>query len=196
MHPDQKYIDALVNKDIKLLEEVYRKCFPLIKITVLQKNGTEADAKDMFHESLIDLFKKAKTQPFTLTSSICAYLRGMCTHKWLDELKKRNREEVTFGGFEGHDNTGEDCFQLAEEHYLKQARLNLIGTKFKELGETCKALLRLSWTRDASGKRRTTEEIAGMLNITDGYARKKKSECIVRLIKLVMDDPEFGNLKR
>jgi RNA polymerase sigma factor (sigma-70 family) len=131
----------------------------------------------------------------TLTFSICAYVKGMCINKWRDELKKSKHEGVTFTDFEGHNDVGEDCFKVEEEHHLKQARLDLIKKKLNEMGESCKELIRLSWTRNATGKRITTEEIAKTLKITEGYVRKKKSECIVKLMKLVMDDPEFRDLK-
>ncbi|MCU7548180.1 sigma-70 family RNA polymerase sigma factor [Chitinophagaceae bacterium LB-8] len=195
MHPDQKYIDALLNNDRKLLGELYQKCFPIIRNMVVQNKGTEANAADIFQEALVDLFKIAKARQLTLQFSICAYIKGMCTNKWRDELKKSNSEGVTFTDFDRQDDIGEDYFKVAEEHNLKQARLNLIKKKLNEMGESCKELIRLSWARNAAGKRISTEEIAKALHITEGYARKKKSECIVKLMRLVMDDPEYRNLK-
>lgn len=195
MHPDQKYIDALVTNDEKLLHELYQSCFPAIRNMVLQNNGSESHAADIFQEALIDLLRKAKTRPFVLTSSICAYIKGICRNKWYDELEKRKRVGVTFSSFEEQD-IGEDCFRDLQDQQLKQARMDLIWRKFQQLGKGCKELLALSWTKNSMGKRRSTEELAEMLNMTNGYVRKKKSECIVRLIKLVMEDPEYGNLKQ
>ncbi len=195
MHPDQKYIDALLNNDRKLLGELYQKCYPMIRNIVVQNKGTEANAADIFQEALVDLFKRAKAHQLALAFSICSYIKGMCTHKWQDELKKSKREGVTFTDFEGQNEKGEDCFKVEEEHHLKQARLDLIKKKLNEMGESCKKLIRLSWTKNAAGKKISTEEIAKVLHVTEGYARKKKSECIVKLMKLVMDDPEFSDLK-
>lgn len=195
MHPDQKYIDALVNNDRLLLGELYRKCYPIIRNMVLQNQGTEASAADLFQDALTDLFRRVKNSQFTLQFSLCAYLRGMCTYKWRDELKKRKKEGVTFTLSSGQEETGEDYFALAEAHHLKQERLDLIKKKFQEMGDSCKDLLRLSWTRDIAGKRKTTIEIAQALQVTEGYARKKKSECIAKLIRLVMQDPEFLKVK-
>ncbi|MBD0378442.1 MAG: sigma-70 family RNA polymerase sigma factor [Flavisolibacter sp.] len=196
MHPDQKYIDALLTNNVKLISELYQKCFPLIRNMVLENSGTQTNAADLFQDALVDLFKMAKNRSFTLTYSICAYLKGICRNKWYDELKKRKLEGVTFTDLEGQDTIGEDSFTLIEEQYVNQARLDLMRKKFDELGESCKELLQLSWTKNTNGKKRSTEEIAQQLHISDGYARKKKSECIVRLMKLVMSDPEFEDLKR
>jgi RNA polymerase sigma factor (sigma-70 family) len=194
MHPDQKYIDALLKNDQKLLYELYQKCFPAIRTTVLKNNGTETDAADIFQDALVDLFRKAKTSPVILHASICAYLNGMCRNKWYDELGKKKHLEEAFNHSKGN-NAGEESFTLSEEHRLAQARLNLIRKKFEALGERCKELLRLSWRKNAMGKRRSTDEIAEIFKVTSGYVRKKKSECIVKLIRLVMEDPEFKNLK-
>lgn len=195
MHPHQKYIDALLNNNEKLLYELYQKCFPVIRQMVLENNGTETNAADIFQDALLDLFRKAKASEFVLTNSVCAYIKGICRNKWYDELEKRKRLVVTFTGFEEQD-MGEDSFKHSEERQLTEARLHLIKKKFKELGERCKELLRLSWSTNEMGKKRSTDELAAMLNMTNGYLRKKKSECIIKLIKLVRDDPGFKNLNR
>jgi RNA polymerase sigma factor (sigma-70 family) len=173
MHPDQKYVDALINNDITLLRELYQNCSPAMKMMILQNHGTEADAKDIFHESLMDLFVRVKSQPFTLTCSMCAYLKGICKHKWLDELKKRGQRGVTFSNFVGQDLIGENSFELAEEHYTRQRQLDLLRKKFQELGQSCKALLQLSWSKNAMGRRRSTEEIAASLKVTEDMPGKK-----------------------
>ena len=52
LHQDQKYIDALINNDPHLLEELYEKFPGKIKWMVLHNNGSEADAADIFQEAL------------------------------------------------------------------------------------------------------------------------------------------------
>jgi len=39
------------------------------------------------------------------------------------------------------------------------------------------------------------DEVAELLNVTYGYARKKKSECIGKLIKIVQQSSQFKSLK-
>ena len=41
----------------------------------------------------------------------------------------------------------------------------------------------------------TMDEVAKQLNVTYAYARKKKSECVARLITLVKQSPRFNSLK-
>jgi RNA polymerase sigma factor (sigma-70 family) len=187
-HPDQKYIDALINNDVTLLEELYQKFSGKIKWMVLQNNGSSTDAADIFQEALLSIFHKAKTQNFTLTCPLDAFLYIICRNKWLKELNKRKTGGVTNQDPEEY-NIGENSFQLAEECQLKQERRVLLNEKLSELGESCRQLLRLSW----SGK--SMDEVAKILNVTYGYARKKKSECMSKLMQLVKQSPKFNLLK-
>ncbi len=191
-HPDQKYIDALVNNDATLLEELYQKFSGKIKWMVLQNNGSASDAADIFQEALLSIFQKATTQNFTLTCSFDAFLYVICRNKWLKVLSKRATGGVTNKDPKGYnmgDAMEENSVELAEECQMLQERRGLLNEKLEELGENCRQLLRLSW----SG--RSMDEVAKMLHVTYGYARKKKSECISKLVQLVKQSPKFNSLK-
>ena len=188
-HPDQKYIDALVNNDAVLLEELYQKYAGKIKWMILQNNGSETDAADIFQEALISIYNKAKTGDFVLTCPLDAFLYLICRNKWLNELNKRKTGRVTIKDIDGYNNIGEDSFKVAEECTLQQARKDLLNEKLAELGESCRQLLQLSW----SGK--SMEEVAEILKVTYGYARKKKSECMAKLVALVKQSSQFNSLK-
>lgn len=188
IHSDQKYINALLNNDRSLLEELYRKYSGKIKGMILKNNGSEDDAADIFQEGLLCIYNKAKNENFTLTCPFDAFIYLICKNKWLNVLNKRVTSKVTFTDVEGY-NLTEDTVKLAEVCTLQQDRKNLLEEKLAELGESCKKLLRLSW----SGK--SMNEVADELNVTYGYARKKKTECMGKLIQLVKQSPQFKSLK-
>src|SRR5947209_1395404 len=94
-HPDQKYIAALVQNDTALLEELYRKYNGKIKAMVLQNNGTEADAADIFQEALLTIYNRAVSTGFELTCPFEAFLYLVCKRMWLHELSKRTSHRVT-----------------------------------------------------------------------------------------------------
>jgi RNA polymerase sigma factor (sigma-70 family) len=191
IHPDQKYINALLHNDTALLEEIYARFSGKIKYMVLQNNGTETDAADIFQEALLSIYKRAKAGNFTLTCPFEAFLYRICKNKWLNKLKNVWTRNVTMIDSEGYnsDNVNEDSFHAAAVHQLLQDRSDLLIEKFNELGESCKKLLCLSW----SG--RSMEEVAETLNFTYGYARKKKCECMEKLSALVRNSPQFNSLK-
>ncbi|MDB5247769.1 MAG: sigma-70 family polymerase sigma factor [Segetibacter sp.] len=188
-HPDQKYIDALVNNNTVLLNELYDRFSGKIKQMVLKNSGTEVDAGDIFQEVLLSLYNKAKTKDFILTCPLEAFLYLVCKKKWLNHLSKGKTNKVTFMDTAGYDNLGEETFKVAEELLTQQERKKLFSQKFEELGESCKELLRLSW----SGKK--MEEVAEILKVSYAYVRKKKSECVGKLTTLVKDSSKFHNLK-
>lgn len=158
---------------------------------VLQYGGMESDAADIFQDALLSIYNKAKTGNFTLTCPLEAFLYLICKNKWLNELKKRKAGRVTITDPEGYNdgNIGNDRIKAEEVLRVLEDRENLLTEKMNELGEGCKELLRLS----RSGK--SMEEVASALNVTYGYARKKKSECMAKLIALVKNSSQFSSLK-
>ena len=187
-HDDQQYIDALLSNDSAVLNEMYKKYTDKIKNMVVKNSGTETDAADIFQEALLSIYQRAKNKSFTLTCPLEAYLYLICKNRWINELNKRANKKVTFTDTEGY-NPGEDSFKDAELILKDHDRRKLLDTKFKELGEGCRQLLQLSW----SGK--SMDEVAKTLSNTYGYIRKKKSECMAKLISLVKQSPQFAYLQ-
>ena len=187
-HPDQKYIDALVTNNTELLQGLYEKCALKIKAMVLKNNGSETDAADIFQDALLAIFQKAKTGNFTLTCPIEAYLYLVCKNRWINELNRKSASRVTFVDTEGF-NYAEDVFKSSEQVQNLDERRKLLTQKLKELGHGCRKVLELSW--GGLGM----EEVAKQLNNTYGYVRKKKSECMAKLINLVKASPAFAQLK-
>lgn len=188
-HPDQQYIEALLNNDRPVLEEMYKKFAGKIKNMVLQNKGTLTDGADIFQEALMAIYQKAVAGTFVLTCPLEAYLYLICRNRWINELNRRGNRKVTFTDTEGYSNLGEDSFKNAEAVVNEQARRKLLEAKLEELGAGCRQLLKLSW----SGK--PMEEVAAILNNTYGYIRKKKSECMAKLIALVKQSPQFAALQ-
>ncbi len=187
-HPDQQYIDALLSNDSIVLDEMYKKYSGKIKNMIVQNSGTPTDAADIFQEALLAIYQKAKQHSFVLTCPLDAYLYLICKNRWINELKKRSNSKVTFTDTEGY-NLGEDTFNDAAITMNGLERKKLLEQKLKELGEGCRNVLQLSW----SGK--TMEEVAQALNNTYGYIRKKKSECMAKLIALVKQSPQYTQLQ-
>ena len=188
-HPDHKYIEALTNNDSVLIDEIYRRYAASIKKMVVKNSGTETDAADLFQDVLIELHRKATQQNFVLTCPFEAFLFLVCRNRWINELHKRKgHHAVTISGDEGFD-INEDVVENYEILLILEKRKDLIENKLAELGDGCRNLLSLSW----SGKR--LQEVAEILNFSYAYVRKKKTECMSKLINLVKDAPGFSALK-
>ncbi len=187
-HPDHKYIEALQQNDSSLIEEIYRRYSGRIRNMVIKNSGSETDAADLFQDVLVELHRKACQQQFILTCPFDAFLYLVCRNRWINELHKRKGKPVTIKGDEGF-NINEDVFENHEALVILDKRKTLVEEKLAELGGGCRELLSLSW----SGK--PLQEVAKLLNFSYAYVRKKKTECMSKLISLVKESPGFSALK-
>jgi RNA polymerase sigma factor (sigma-70 family) len=178
IHTDQRYINGLLQNDSATVKEIYERFSAKVKKYIINNNGSEDDAADIFQESLIDIYNQGKNKSLKLTCPFEAFLLLISKRKWLNELKKRGQQRVTMEP-ENLSDIGEDVFALAEQMQQKDERRKLFLTMFEKLGEKCKEVIR--WC--LSGK--PQEEVAEALGVTYGYLRKKKSECMATLVKSI-----------
>ena len=187
IHEDQKYIDALVKNDHKLIEEIYQKFAPKIIAYVRKNSGDESAARDIIQETLITLYDQAKTQGLQLTCPFDAYFFLICKRKWLNVIKKNHGKEVTM-----EDNLlsiGEDPTNQAAKTEEFEAQHNLYIEMLSKLGDTCKNIITLGFSN------MPMQEVADHLGITYAYARKKKSLCIGKLTQLIKNSSQYKQLK-
>jgi DNA-directed RNA polymerase specialized sigma24 family protein len=108
---------------------------------------------------------------------------------WIKQLKKNNLNGVTVDIEKGYYLKAENDAAIAEECKQQQARRRLFLDKLNELGEGCRELLQQNW----QGLR--LNEVAEKLNISYAYARKKKTECMAKLVMLMRQSPQYDQLK-
>lgn len=187
-HIDQIYIDGLLRNDKEVVGKIYKNFFNKVKWMIINNNGSIDDASDIFQEALIAIYNRALRDDFRLTCPFEAFLLLVCKKKWLNVLEKNKRMKVTNLEDDGYlFKDSQD--QISEETVLHEERLELLRKNFSLLGDVCRQLLELSWQDNSM------EEVAKILGITYGYARKKKSECVAKLVTLVKQSPDFQNLK-
>jgi hypothetical protein len=83
----------------------------------------------------------------------------------------------------------DDDLIIAEECARQQERRKLFLEKLNELGDGCRELLQQNW-RGAQ-----LNEVAAKLKISYGYARKRKTECMAKLILMIKQSPLYEQLK-
>lgn len=187
IHEDQKYIDALVKNDPKLIEEIYKKFAPKIIAYVCKNSGDESAARDIIQETLITIYDQAKTKGLQLTCPFDAYFFLICKRKWLNVIKKNHGKEVTID-----DNLlsiGEDPTDQVTKTEEFEAQHNLYIEMLSKLGDTCKNIITLGFSN------MSMQEVADHLGISYAYARKKKSLCIGKLTELIKNSSQYEQLK-
>ena len=187
IHPDQRFIEGLLQNDKEVVEEIYRRFASSIRAHILKNQGSADDAADIFQESLVDIYNQAKFKALQLTCPFEPFLLLVCKRKWLNELKKRGHSPVT-KSIDDLYNLGEDVFAATEKLALEEGRARLFLEQFLRLGEKCREILSFSLR---GGKQ---EEIAAALGVTYGYLRKKKSECMATLLSYIQKNPGYADL--
>ncbi|WP_231940338.1 RNA polymerase sigma factor [Filimonas lacunae] len=159
------------------MKEIYTRYAHKVKYYILANSGDENDAADIFQEVLTDIYNQATHKQLQLTCPFEPFLLLLCKRKWLNELKKRGRNPVTKDSDDVF--IGEDVFAQAEIMQQQEQRLQAFWACFEKLGSSCKDILKHSLQGSAQ------EEIAAQLKVSYGYLRKKKSECMAALTKMI-----------
>lgn len=189
MHPDQRYINYLQQNDRKGITEIYQRFAGKVTRMICHNNGDESDAADVLQEALVAIYRLSADGKFTLTCPFEAFLITVCKRKWLNALKKKSISPVTKSlddGFtvEQHEET--EARQYAEQIERESTVMQVLET----MGEKCREIIRA-----CMGKQHQ-EQVAEQLGLTYAYLRKKKSECMAQLGKLVRAHPLFKQEER
>ena len=182
---DQQLLKGIMNADRNAVKKIYDLILPSIIHWVKENNGTEADARDIFQEALIALFRKVESGDFKLTCTLKSFVRIMCRNLWLTRLRNNKKFEVS----EPEDIERVDLDQDLEKRLERSEREQLFFKHFDLLGEQCRKIM--MWFFDKV----TLSEIASRLDTSENYIKKRKFICKEKLVKAVQSDPAFSELK-
>ena len=187
IHSDQIYLDGLANNDSAIIQSIYKKFVPKVVSYIRNNSGDEDQAQDVIQEVMILLFNQAKANKLQLTCPFDAYFFLLCKRKWLNELKKVSHKGVTID--DDTTSTKEPTEELLAQTEVFEEKQQLFDLMFQKLGDKCQELLKLSFTL------KSMEEVAEKLQVTYGYARKKKSLCTGQLTQWIQEHSLFKTLK-
>lgn len=187
MHKDQKFIDGLVKNNAFIIREIYSQFVPKAVNYICNNSGNSEKAEDIIQEVLITIYKQGKEKNLQLTCPFDAYFFLLCKRKWLNELKKTKTKEVTNLNEVLSSNKVVD--EMVFDTSIYEEKHKLFESMFDKLGEACKKLLKATFNN------KSMNEVAKSLNISYAYARKKKSQCIGQLTKLITATSKFKELK-
>ena len=179
------FISSILSGDRVGLSRMYTTIFPAIRKLVHDYGASEDDAKDVFQDATIVIYEKAQRPDFQLTSQFSTFFIGISRNLWMSRRQKKSASEVTIP---------EEAKYMAdgslEIDLLQVERGKLFYKALRELGEDCQKLLELFFQKNAM------EAIAEEMGFgSEGYARRRKSQCKDRLVELIKNAPEFQELK-
>jgi RNA polymerase sigma factor (sigma-70 family) len=187
LHPDQLYIDGLVQNNSAVIQTIYKKFVPKVKNYIRMNSGDDDEAQDVIQEVLITIYNQAKTKGLQLSCPFDAYFFLLCKRRWFNELKKTSNKEVTLQ--DENVSIDESVQEMAFQTEVFDEKQSLFDEMFQKLGEKCQEVLKLSFVT------KTMEEVAAKLNVTYAYVRKKKSLCTGQLTEMIQQSNRYQSLK-
>ncbi len=180
---NKNLIEGIRNQDKTVLKKLYVDYFPVIKRFIIENSGCEQDAKDVFQEGIVIIYRKIKNGTFNLTSSFKAYIYSVCRYIWIKHLYDRKRnvyDQNIYVEYEG-------IQDISINEYEKNEQYKLYQTHFKRLNKDCKKILRLFL------KKISLKDIADKMGIESiQYVKRKKYKCKEQLIRYIKSDPNFN----
>ena len=173
---DKELLLGLAKGEDKSLEIIYSENFPVVLRMILQHNGSEDDAKDVFQEAIIVLYEKVQKNDFTLSSRLKTFLYSVCRHLW---LKKVHR---TYGLYALTPELEEviPAAEELEEHEARDQEFRIMEGAMSSIGQPCQTIL-----EDYYLHKKSMQEIAASFGYTNAdNAKTQKYKCLSRLKKL------------
>ncbi|WP_457287705.1 RNA polymerase sigma factor [Pedobacter sp. UYP24] len=173
---DREVVLGILNNSDDALNKLYIGYFPMVLQFILNNNGDEDDAKDVYQEGIIVLYNKIKSGDFELSSKLKTYIYSVCRRIWLKKLAQQSRKTNNIADFE--DVLSEDID--VEDHGQKEEQFNKMHSALIHLGEPCKTIIQDFYINNLSMQ--DISEKFGYTN-TDN-AKTQKYKCLQRLKKL------------
>lgn len=182
---EQELIKGLALDDKTAIETIYKDNYGLIQRLVINNNGSEDDAKDVFQEAVIVLYEKSKSGVFELNCQIKTYIYSVSKRLWLKKLQQRSRYDLIENGAEEPVVVEEDITQ----HEKRNSQFGMMEQAMAAIGEPCKSLLESYYIR-----KQNMQEIAETFGYTNAdNAKNQKYKCLMRLRKLFFEQYKSDN---
>lgn len=177
---EDELLQGIRNGNEQAVKNIYKSYFPMIENFVRLNGGSVQEARDLFQDGFMVLFRNVKNPAFSLECKIKTYLYSVCKRIWLTELKRKSKAPNVTDGIDEFINIDEsDIEELSEhENSLRQLEASLI-----KIGEPCSTLLSDYYLKDMS-----MQQIAIKMGYTNSdNAKTQKYKCLLRLRKIFFD---------
>jgi RNA polymerase sigma factor (sigma-70 family) len=181
---DTLFINGLRTGDAALLKEIYSRFFSGIRHMVQTNGGSLDDAKDIFQDALMAIYRQSQRPDFTLTVAFYTYLYSVSRNLWLKQLRSRStKAEVEIVDSMDFMDKG------LQETVTQNEQYNLYQENFRKLGEECQKLLRMFMEN-----RSVKELMEQMRYSSESYTKKRKFQCKEKLIRFIKEDSRYTDL--
>ncbi len=179
-----RFVDAMRVNDESALRTLYENNFKKVETMILKNNGTSEQAKDIFQEAFIAVWKNVHNNKFSPGNekAINGYLYTIAKNKWMDYLRSpAYKKRVSFHTV-SETNPARSVVENDNLVTERETRLALAMKAFENLGEACRTLLVKFYF-----EKKTMKEIAEELQLDAASTRNKKYRCMQALRGLAQE---------
>jgi RNA polymerase sigma factor (sigma-70 family) len=182
---DLPLLEGLRDGRADSIDLIYTTCYRQVRVMITNQTGTEDDAKDIFQDAMMALYRRLQDGDFALTCKLSSYLQVVCRNLWLYRL--RSQPEMTTMEKIGNESVQLDNTVIEEITSIDQR--NLMYKHFDALPEDCRKILALFFDKVPMAN------IAAALKSTEAYIKKRKFLCKSRLVEQIKADPVYKELR-
>lgn len=173
---DEKLLSKLAFGDKETIESIYKNNYDMIETYIIKNSGTQDDARDIFQESMIVIFEKAKKGDLVLHCQLKTFIYAISKRLWLKKLQQIKR---FYPALDNNDDTS-----IADEEMSQFEKRNLdiavMENALNKIGEPCKSIIEAFYIENKS-----MPEIATIFGYTNtDNAKNQKYKCLMRLKKI------------
>ena len=183
-YKDKEILEGIINNDNNILKYVYVKFFPLVEKMVLQNGGDTGNAKDVFQDALMSIYRHICEEELVLTCKLSTYIYAICRNLWI-QFKKSGKLYI-------HSNVDElELVHDAEpSNHYELKMLEIYDRHFKKISKNCQKILQMHV------KGRKIADIKKAMNHSNvHHTMDRKYRCKASLIKRIINDPEFKEIR-
>ncbi|MCU0443465.1 MAG: sigma-70 family RNA polymerase sigma factor [Microscillaceae bacterium] len=166
---DSLLISKIKKGDETALDYIYKKNYKMMTRMIVNNNGSEDEAKDIYQEAIVIFWQKAIRSDFELTSKISTFIYSICQNLWRKELERKSRLS----------NELKDGKEVND--FDQKERDSIIADCLNSLGETCRKVLMYYYFDNLS-----MQDIADKMGFANAdTAKTKKYKCKKELDELI-----------
>lgn len=185
MTSSKAYLEALIQRDQKLILQIYAESFPSVRKFIEKNRGNLQDSEDVFQKGLLQIAVKYQNEAFEIKSSFHGYLFVVCKNLWIREMNKP-KSSVLNPGIVNQLSEPDDQVQAVVE----QKRQELFEEKLGLISENCKKILELYFSRVPSAEIKDR-----MFYNSESVVRQRIHKCKKKLTDLIKADRRYKSLK-
>jgi RNA polymerase sigma factor (sigma-70 family) len=175
----EQIIKGIRRRDNSVLQYIYKAYYSTVLRLVVSNRGTEHDAKDVFQETIIIVFKNIREDPeIEITCTFQTYIYSIARLIWLKQLKTvKESDEIRL--VESHSHI---VFEEPKPFTDVDIEYALFQKAFLQLPPDCQQIIKMSI--DGFSQKEICQKMSLM---SENYISKRKHYCKEYLIRIIKE---------